>query len=147
MSWLDFMSLTSMSRSQSGPGTDANLWLSTHRPVLAYRFERINLFQGECEDPGVDLDVKVTVTQRQRSKQALVDDLRHWSCDRALINSVSDLNRLVLCNVHTLELISDFQIHGLLPESDHNPISLSIKIPARPNNTAIPQGTVEWSAR
>ena len=28
-----------------------------------------------CQDPGVDLDPNVTVTQRQRSKHALVHDI------------------------------------------------------------------------
>ena len=53
-------------------------------------------YRGGCEDPDVDLDLKVTVTQRQRSKQALEDDLRLWSSNRALITSVTDLTRLVL---------------------------------------------------
>ena len=43
---------------------------STLRAVLAYKFERINILQGGCQ--GADLDRKVTVTQWQRSKQALL---------------------------------------------------------------------------
>ena len=50
----------------------SDILYSTLRAVLAYEFERINILQGGCQYSGVDLDLKVTVTQWQRSKQALL---------------------------------------------------------------------------
>ena len=49
--------------------------------LLTGQFWHINsniyIYKGGCEDFGVNIDRKVTVTQRQRSKQALEVDLLH----------------------------------------------------------------------
>ena len=43
-----------------------------------YRISNVyTSYKGRCQDPDVDLDLKVMVTQQKRSKQALVDDLWH----------------------------------------------------------------------